>query len=146
MVRERRENPQAPRRRFSALAREAIEAVVPETRDRRAHWHVSVNRTSVCWPARDSWRHVALEREHGTVSGEYGQSDASADLEELASMPDDIHGTPIGLRVALERLLEEPLSPWRAGGEEPLRERLVWIVTQLVALGPPWLERHAVTR
>jgi hypothetical protein len=142
VTRERRDDPHAPRRRFSTLAREAIEATVPETGDRRAHWRVGINVVAVCWPARDEWRHVAIRRETGHLSGDYGHSDACADLEELARLPGELHGSPIGVRVGLDQLLDTPAPPWRAHGEGELRERLEWIVGRLVTLGPGWLERH----
>jgi hypothetical protein len=142
VTRERRDDPHAPRRRFSTLAREAIETTVPETGDRRAHWHVGINGVAVCWPARDGWRHVALRRESERLSGDYGCSDTCADLEELARLPGEIHGTPIGVRVGLDQMLDSPPLPWRARSETQLRERLEWIVTRLVSLGPAWLERH----
>jgi hypothetical protein len=142
VTRERRDDPHAPRRRFSTLAREAIETTVLETADRRAHWHVGVNGVAVCWPARDGWRHLALRRESERLSGDFGTSDACADLDELARLPGELHGSPIGVRVGLEELLDTPAPPWRARGETQLRERLEWIVTRLVDLGPAWLERH----
>lgn len=142
MTRERRDDPHAPRRRFSTLAREAMEANVPETGERRAHWHVGINGVAVCWPAREGWRHLALRREADRLSGDYGCSDACADLEELARLPGEIHGSPIGVRVGLDQLLDAPALPWRARGEAQLRERLEWMVSRLVQLGPAWLDRH----
>lgn len=140
---ERREDPRAPRAPFATLARDAIERSLPETGERRARWYLGVNLATVRWPSHDGrWHHVALRRDDTGISGEYGESRASADLEELALLPGEDEGEPLGYRVRLDALLPDARAKRpNIRDERELGEFLAWVVAQLGALGPDWLAR-----
>jgi hypothetical protein len=141
---ERREDPRAPRAPFSSVARDAIERSLPETGARRARWYLGVNLATVRWPSDDGrWRHVGLRRDDTGISGEYGESQAAADLEELALLPSKERGEPLGYRVKLDALLpDEHVRHPNIRDERELGEFLSWVVAQLGALGPDWLAHH----
>jgi hypothetical protein len=141
---ERRKEPLAPRPRFSALARDAIQRSIPETSARRARWYLGVNLATVCWHSTDGrWHHLALRRDDAGVDGEYGESSTSADVQELALLPGEGYGTPLGYRVRLDALVPNARRPWESlRDERELSEFLGWVVSQLGSLGPRWLERH----
>ncbi len=147
MPQERREDPRAPRAPFSTLARDAIERSLPETGERRARWYLGVNLATVRWPSRDGrWHHVALRRDDTGISGEYGESRGSADMDDLALLPGEREGEPLGYRVRLDALLPDPGAQRPAiRDERELGEFLAWVVAQLGSLGPGWLARNLRT-
>lgn len=138
MKERRKPAPGAARRTFAALAREALEKNVRESRQPGVHWGGKANLGWMRWRESDG-HHVflALRRHLDWVTGEIGVSPDPDELEalELRAEPDRNEGARY--RVRLGHLLHDEDQWWPArGSTDVLEERLHWLALQMgVKLG-----------